>query len=64
VPRWQLVERFYNGLSERHRQTIDAACAGTFMTRTEDEAWALFETLSDNSIHLSSTYQERKPSIL
>jgi hypothetical protein len=38
VPRWQLVERFYNGLSERHRQTIDAACAGTFMTKTEDEA--------------------------
>ncbi|XP_059455007.1 uncharacterized protein LOC132185223 [Corylus avellana] len=34
---------------------VDASCGGTFMLKSEDEAWALFENLSSNSIHHAST---------
>ena len=34
---------------------IDAACGGTFFNKNEDEAWALFETLSENSQHHASS---------
>ena len=54
VPKWQLVQSFYDSLSESHRQMVDASCSGTFMTKNEDEAWDLFETLSDNSMHHAS----------
>ena len=33
---------------------VDASCGGTFMTKSEDEAWELFETLSYNSMHHAS----------
>ncbi|KAI8535523.1 hypothetical protein RHMOL_Rhmol10G0180600 [Rhododendron molle] len=49
VPKWQLVRIFYDGLSERHRQMVDASCGGTFMFKTPDEAWLLFDNLSNNS---------------
>jgi hypothetical protein len=29
---------------------VDASCGGTFMLKSEDEAWAMFENLSNNSI--------------
>lgn len=59
IPKWQLVQCFYNGLSEKHRQMIDASCGGTFMLKSEDEAWQLFETLSENSLHhMSATSRE------
>jgi hypothetical protein len=64
VPKWQLVERFYTGLNDSHRQTMDGACAGTFLSKTEDEAWNLFDTLSENSIHLNSAYMDRKPTLM
>ena len=51
VPRWQLVQYFYDGLTEKHRQMVDSSCGGTFMLKSEDEAWSLFETLSENMMH-------------
>ncbi|GAV66736.1 hypothetical protein CFOL_v3_10246 [Cephalotus follicularis] len=30
---------------------VDASCGGTFMHKSEDEAWQLFESLSENSLH-------------
>jgi hypothetical protein len=44
VPKWQLVQSFYEGLTEPNRQMVDASCGGTFMMKSEDEAWTLFET--------------------
>lgn len=35
---------------------VDASRGGTFMMKTEDEGWDLFETLSENSQHYASTY--------
>lgn len=55
VPKWQLVQSFYEGLTEPNRQMVDASCGGTFMMKSEDEAWTLFENLSNNSIQHAST---------
>jgi len=55
VPKWQLVQCFYDGLTEPHRQMVDASCGGTFMLKSENEAWILFDNLSENSMHHAST---------
>jgi len=34
---------------------VDVSCGGTFMMKCEDEAWTLFENLSNNSIQHAST---------
>jgi hypothetical protein len=52
---WQLVQCFYDGLAEPHRQMVDASCGGTFMLKSEDDVWTLFENLSENSLHHSSS---------
>jgi hypothetical protein len=49
VPKWQLVQSFYDGLTGSSRSIVDASCEGTFMLNSEDEAWAMFENLSNNS---------------
>jgi len=51
VLKWQLVQYFYDSLSELHRQMVGALCGDTFMTKNEDEEWELFNTLSDNFMH-------------
>ena len=45
------MQSFYDGLTEPHRLDV----RGTFMLKSEDEAWALFENLSSNSVHHAST---------
>jgi hypothetical protein len=58
IPKWQLVQCFYDGLTEPHRQMVDASCGGTFMLKSENEAWTLFENLGENSIqHASSSHR-------
>jgi hypothetical protein len=54
-PKWQLVPCFYDGLTELHRQMVDASCGGTFMLKSEDDAWIFFKNLSENSLHHSSS---------
>jgi hypothetical protein len=55
VPKWQLVQSFYKGLTEPNRQMVDASCVGTFMMKSEYKAWTLFKNLSNNSIQHVST---------
>jgi hypothetical protein len=54
IPKWQLVQSFYDGLTESSRSIVDASCGGTFMLKSEDEAWAMFENLSNNSCQQAS----------
>ena len=63
VPKWQLVQCFYDGLSEKHRQMVDASCGGIFMLKNEHEAWKLFETLSKNFRHHMSVAHRDPPMI-
>ena len=58
VPDWQLVQTFYYGLTEPHRQMVDSSCGGTFMSKNDVEAWQLFENLSDNSLHHASAARQ------
>ncbi|CAN6462394.1 unnamed protein product [Victoria cruziana] len=51
IPKWQVLQEFYDGLFEVHRQTIDSFCGGSLMLKSEDDAWVLFDTLSENSLH-------------
>jgi hypothetical protein len=44
VPKWQLVQSFYDGLTESSRSTVDASYGGIFMLKSEDEAWAILKT--------------------
>ena len=55
VPQWQLVESFYEGLTEDQRNMVDASCEGAFLQKSAEEGWALFETLNENSIQRAST---------
>ena len=38
VPKWQLVQSFYDGLTKSSRSTVDASYGGTFVLKSEDEA--------------------------
>jgi hypothetical protein len=49
VPKWQLVQSFYDGLTKSNKSMVDASCGGTFMFNSKDEAWAMFENLCNNS---------------
>jgi hypothetical protein len=52
------VQSFYDGLIESSRSTVDASCGGIFMLKSKDEAWAMFENLSNNSCQ--QAYNKRK----
>nr|GFC47622.1 reverse transcriptase domain-containing protein [Tanacetum cinerariifolium] len=39
------IDTFYNGLSLRHRDTINAAAGGTFMKRHPEECYDLIENM-------------------
>jgi hypothetical protein len=54
------VQSFYDGLTESSRSTADASYGGTFMLKSEDEAWAMFENLSNNS-HQQVSNRRRAP---
>jgi hypothetical protein len=47
----QLVQSLY----ESNKNMVDASCGGAFMLKSEDEAWSMFENLSNNSIQQVST---------
>ncbi|CAN6445603.1 unnamed protein product [Victoria cruziana] len=51
IPKWQVLQGFYDGLTEPHRQVIDSSCGGSLMLKSEDEAWLLYDTLAENSLH-------------
>ena len=50
---------FPTDLGDQYRQMVDASYGGTFMSKSEDEAYDLFESLSENSINytLLSSYE-------
>ncbi|GKB62205.1 reverse transcriptase domain-containing protein [Tanacetum coccineum] len=42
------IDTFYNGLTLRHRDMINAAAGGTFMKRRPEECYDLIENMSDH----------------
>ncbi|GKB86489.1 reverse transcriptase domain-containing protein [Tanacetum coccineum] len=44
-------DMFYNGLTLRHRDTINAAAGGTFMQKTPEECYELIENMTAHHNH-------------
>ncbi|CAN6451408.1 unnamed protein product [Victoria cruziana] len=51
VPKWQILQGFYDGLSDSLKQIIDSSCRDSLILMNEDNTWDLFDTLSENSLH-------------
>ena len=51
VSNHELTQIFYDGLGPQDRYLLDAASGGTFMSKFEDEAMELIETVAENSHH-------------
>ena len=47
----ELTQIFYDGLGPQDRYLLDAASGGTFMSKYEDDAMDLIETVAENSHH-------------
>ncbi|XP_058202597.1 uncharacterized protein LOC131317035 [Rhododendron vialii] len=60
IPKWQLVQSFYQGLMEPHRQLVDSSSGGTFLHKNVNDAWKLFENLSENSQHRASSLRHSR----
>ncbi|GJT29397.1 hypothetical protein Tco_0909672 [Tanacetum coccineum] len=45
------IDTFYNGLTLRHRNTINAAAGGTFMQKTPEECYDLIENMTAHHNH-------------
>ena len=50
-----IIDTFYNGLTLRHRDTINAAAGGTFMKRRPEECWDLIENMTAHHNYWDST---------
>ena len=51
VSNHKLTQIFYDGLGLQDRYLLDAASGGTFMSKYEDDAMKLIETVAENSHH-------------
>ena len=51
VSNYELTQIFYDGLGPHDRYLLDAASGGTFLSKYEDEAMELIETVAENSHH-------------
>nr|GFB72364.1 reverse transcriptase domain-containing protein [Tanacetum cinerariifolium] len=45
------IDTFYNGLTFRHRDTINTAAGGTFMQKTPEECYELIENMTAHHNH-------------
>ena len=57
---YELTQIFYDGLCPQDRYLLDAASGGTFMSKYEDNAMELIETVAENSHHNVAKLFERR----
>nr|GFC99737.1 reverse transcriptase domain-containing protein [Tanacetum cinerariifolium] len=53
------IDTFYNGLTLRHRNTINAAAGGTFMKRHPEECYGLIENMTAHHNDWDTSAQRR-----
>ena len=59
VPMQQFVQSFYFDLDEHNRQMVDAYYGDSFLYKTPEEAWKLFEDLNKNSrLHATFSHSD------
>nr|GFA21488.1 hypothetical protein [Tanacetum cinerariifolium] len=52
------IDRFYNGLTLSHRDTINAAAGGTFMQKTPEECYELIKNMTAHHNHWDTSSPE------
>ncbi|PWA66127.1 reverse transcriptase domain-containing protein [Artemisia annua] len=57
-----IIDTFYNGLTLRHRDTINAAAGGTFMKRRPEECYDLIENMTAHHNYWDSTAERDESS--
>ncbi|KAJ9169141.1 hypothetical protein P3X46_020603 [Hevea brasiliensis] len=60
IPKWMLVQHFYNGVSPAIRSTIDASSGGDLMEKSEDEAFSALDKIAYNNYQWSCERNEIK----
>nr|GFC18280.1 reverse transcriptase domain-containing protein [Tanacetum cinerariifolium] len=56
------IDTFYNGLTLRHRDTINAAAGGTFMKRRPEECYDLIENMTAHRNDRDTSAQQSESS--
>nr|GEX58929.1 reverse transcriptase domain-containing protein [Tanacetum cinerariifolium] len=56
------IDTFYNGLTLRHRDTINAAACGTFMKRRPEECYDLIENMTAHHNEWDTSVQQSESS--
>nr|GEY43735.1 reverse transcriptase domain-containing protein [Tanacetum cinerariifolium] len=57
------IDTFYNGLTLRYRDTINAATGGTYMQKTPNECYDLIENKTAHHNHWDTSVVERVPEV-
>lgn len=56
-----IIDTFYNGLTLRHRDTINAAAGGTFMKRHPEDCYELIENMTAHYNYWDSSAERNEP---
>src|SRR5436853_2458535 len=64
LPKWMLVQTFYNGLSMNTQLMVDAASGGAINNKTPEEAYELIEIMSSNNYMKNDRNIMKKPGVL
>ena len=54
LPKWMIVHNIYNGLNGTSRIVIDASAGGSFMKKSEEEAYELLDDVATNNFQWPS----------
>ena len=64
LPKWMLVQLFYNGLSTNTQLNVDAASGGAINNKTPDEAYELLEVMANNNYLKNDRNIIKKPGVI
>lgn len=59
---WRLVQYFYNGLTQTHRNMIESMNSGCFLNLKDEEAYSFLEELSESSQQWDFSSRKDSPS--
>ena len=49
IPKFRLIQYFYNGINDQARGTLDASCGGYILESDEDQTWKIMENMAEAS---------------
>ncbi|KAI4312903.1 hypothetical protein MLD38_037692 [Melastoma candidum] len=55
IPRWMLIQSFYDGLTDSLQSMVNSAAGRTIMNKTPNESWDFFKQIANNGQRRTST---------